>query len=226
MIVNADLGEGEGAGRMRGLMSLVGAVNVACGGHAGDLGTMRRAIGLAQEFGVRLGAHPGVAGNFGRGSAALDAGALEMVVLQQVGGFAALVGAAGATLHHVKLHGSLYHLTEGNAILARRYCEVVRDVFPGVRIVALAGGRVEREGSRAGVPVWGELFADRGYGADGQLIPRGEPGALVVDGREIARRIAEWRAADWLGARTICVHGDGPDAVRVARVVARAIGAS
>ncbi len=214
LVLNADLGEGEPFERTRELMAVIGAANVACGGHAGTAETMRTAVELAREFGVLVGAHPGVAGEFGRGAVVLNANELEALVVDQVGKLRAIVG---PELHHVKLHGGLYHAVEGRVDLAERYCQVVRDRFPRVRIFSLAGGTVERVAGAEGIEVWGEVFAERGYAADGSLVPRGTEGDLIDDLDLIARRVADWQRTGWLGARTVCVHADSPRAVGIAR---------
>ncbi len=217
LVLNADLGEGEPFERTRELMAVIGAANVACGGHAGSAETMRVAVELAREFGVLIGAHPGVAGEFGRGAVDVDGDALEELVVEQVG---RLVAVVGSELHHVKLHGGLYHAVERRVDLAERYCAVMRERFPGVRIFSLAGGVVERVAGEMGVEAWGEVFAERGYGADGRLVPRGMEGDLIEDVDAIVRRVAEWQRTGWLGARTVCVHADSPGAVEIARAVA------
>ncbi len=210
MKLNADLGEHESPARTRALLRLVDLANIACGGHAGDAATMRRTVALARENGVAIGAHPGLAADFGRGAADVTPAALERLVVAQAGALAAL-----APLHHIKLHGALYHATERSLPLARRYVAAVRRIFPGVKIVALAGGRVI---ALAGEDGLAEVFADRGYRADGSLIPRGEPGDVITRPREIVARLPTLRG------QTICVHADTPDAVRIARAVRAALG--
>ncbi len=214
MILNVDLGEGEPAERTRALMQVTGAANVACGGHAGSDETMRRAVRLAKEFGVRVGAHPGLAAAFGRGVTDVGGDELEELVVRQVGSLAEVE----ANLHHVKLHGALYHAVERNETLARRYCGVVAAHFPGLRIFALAGGTVERVAE--GIDVFGEVFAERGYTETGGLVPRGMAGDLLEDVQLITQRVADWQRTKWLGARTVCVHSDSPGAVEIAKAIA------
>lgn len=210
MKLNADLGEHESPARTRALMRLIDLANVACGGHAGTARTMARCVRLAREFGVKLGAHPGLETDFGRGVADISPSALERLVRDQIETLAAF----GEPLHHVKLHGALYHATEASPGLARRYVAVIEKHFPGLRIVVLAGGRVARlAGSRA----LAEVFAERGYRADGTLIPRGSPGALIHDPREVVRRLSA------LSGDTVCIHADSPNAVKIARAVRTAL---
>ncbi len=218
LVLNADLGEGEPEQRTLELMACIGAANIACGGHAGTRESMERVAEMAARRGVLIGAHPGMSGHFGRGPTPPDPDAFERLVHDQVSALQAV-----APIHHVKLHGSLYHATEQSAALATLFCEVIRRHFPRTVVFALAGGRVERTGRSAGIEVWGELFADRGYEPDGALIPRGEPGALISDPLAIAKRVAAWNQARWIEARTVCVHADSPGSVAMARKVAETL---
>lgn len=144
MLLNADLGEGEPVARTRALMRLIDLANIACGGHAGSVTSMERTVRLAREHSVAIGAHPGVAADFGRGALALDGDRLEALLLQQISALAAVCKACGAKLHHVKLHGALYHAVENSEDLARRYVAFVRAWFPRLVLVGFAGGRVVR----------------------------------------------------------------------------------
>jgi UPF0271 protein len=215
MLLNADLGEHEPPARTRALMRLVDLANIACGVHAGSPATMERCVKLAREHGVRIGAHPGLAGEFGRGSANIDASAVRTLVVGQASALAAF-----APLHHVKLHGSLYHAVEASPVLAAAYVAVVRENFPGVAIVAFAAGRVLPAARAAGVPVLAEVFAERGYRPDGSLVPRGEPGALITDPAQVVARLPALRGD------TICIHADSPNAPAIARSVRAAQTAS
>jgi len=218
MKLNADLGEGEPPARTRALLRLVDLANIACGGHAGTAASMYLTIERAVEEGVKVGAHPGLAADFGRGAGEVTPEALALLLVQQVGGFAAMCRVTGARMHHVKLHGALYHAVEASPVLARVYAETVGGIFPRTAIVAFAGGRVIAAAKAAGVRVLAEVFADRGTRADGSLIPRGEPGDLIADPREVIRRLPALRGD------TICVHADSPSAVRIARAVRAALG--
>lgn len=214
MKLNADLGENEPPARTRALLRIVDLANIACGGHAGTAASMFLVIERALAEGVKVGAHPGLPENFGRGSADITPEALALLLVQQVGGFSAMCRAAGARLHHVKLHGALYHAVEQSPLLARVYVETIGGIFPKTAVVALAGGRVIAEAEAVGVRVLAEVFAERGYRADGALIPRGEPGDLIHDPREVVQRLPSLRGD------TICIHADSPNAVRIAKAVA------
>lgn len=213
-MLNADLGEHEPAPRTRALMGLVDMANIACGGHAGSIVTMTNAVRLALAEGVKIGAHPGMAAEFGRGEANISPADLATLILQQTSVLAAIVRREGARLHHIKLHGALYHATEKSPALARAYIQTVEEFFPKLKIVALAGGRVARlAGSRAVA----EVFAERGYRPDGTLIPRSESGALISNPREVVRRLPALRGD------TVCIHADSPNALRIARAVRAAL---
>jgi UPF0271 protein len=159
--------------------------------------------------------------------------ALETLLLQQVGSLAALARSQKVPLHHVKLHGALYHASETDPRLARAYLDAMRTYWPACVVFARAGGRVARLGRLSGVRVWEELFADRGYQPDGSLIDRRAPGALLTCPADVVERIRRLReqgevvtsdgTAVPLRARTICVHGDTPHAVALAKAVRCAI---
>jgi UPF0271 protein len=231
--LNCDLGEGEPWARTRALLRQITSANVACGGHAGDALTMERVVVEAKALGVRLGAHPGVVGEFGRGEVTLSPRQLQALVLQQVGAMNHLARQNGSRLQHIKLHGALYHAVENDDALGRAYVEAVARWFPKVKIYARAGGRVLTLAAKAGVSAWAEGFIDRGYRANGQLMPRNQEGALLTRTREITERLHEWRQTggwkslegSWVAvpAQTLCLHGDTPGAVALARALRRAM---
>ncbi len=224
--LNCDLAEGEPAARTRALMGLITSANVACGshvgGHAGDLASMTHAVRLAAEFGVHLGAHPGPAGDFGRGSVTVTPETLTTQMVQQVTALATVAATAGVPLHHIKLHGAWYHASEADPAIAHAYLSAVQQHFPNCALYALSGGRVAQLGHALGMTVFAEIFADRAYRPDGTLVPRKELGAVLTDPAAAVARLLHWSAtgqmacADgrWVKLRgdTVCVHGDGPHA--------------
>jgi UPF0271 protein len=233
--LNCDLGEGEPLARTRALMQHITSANVACGGHAGDARTMQACIRLARAFDVRLGAHPGPwsRADFGRGPASGSARDLELLLLQQVGALERLARAEGVRLHHVKLHGALNHASEASESLARGYVGSVRRWWPRTIIYARAGGHVAVFARRAGMEVWEEVFADRGYNDDGSLVARGAVGALVSGARRVTQRVELLRERGEIEAlsgrrlvvtaRTIGLHADTPDSVALARAISMAL---
>jgi len=231
--LNCDLGEGEPMNRTRALMRWITSANVACGGHAGDVPTMAACVSLARQHGVRLGAHPGLwnRGDFGRCRERLAADDLELLLLHQVGALDRVARWHRVPLHHIKLHGALYHASEQHEALAVRYACLVKRFWPRVRIYARAGGRVARVARRTGLVVWEEAFADRGYCDDGTLVPRNAPNALLVESDAVVARvrrlveageiISESGKRIALRPRTLCLHSDTQGAARLARAVAK-----
>jgi UPF0271 protein len=150
--LNCDLGEGEALSHTRALMHWITSANVACGGHAGDLRTMESCVRLAKRFGVRLGAHPGPwsRGNFGRGRVDLTPDEFELLLLQQVGALERIARQHSVKLHHIKLHGGLYHASEESDALGARYVATVRRSWPKCVLYVRAGGRVARLADASG----------------------------------------------------------------------------
>jgi len=231
--LNCDLGEGAPADEA--VMPLVSSANVACGVHAGDDATMRRTIVLARRHGVAIGAHPGLAdrAGFGRREVAVAPEGAYRLVLEQVGALAAIAGEAGVALAHVKPHGALYNLAARDAALADALAAAVRACDDGLALFGQPGTEHERAAGAAGLRFVAEAFADRGYRADGTLVPRAEPGAMIEDPEVAAARIVALLRDGGLRARdgawvplvpgTVCVHGDSPRAVATTTAVRRAL---
>lgn len=228
--LNADLG--EGAAHDAELMPLVSSANVCCGAHAGGGDAIAATVRLALRHGVAVGAHPGHADreHVGRRELAIEPGACAALVDAQIEAVAAV---AGPALHHVKLHGGLYHQVGRDRRLAAAVAALLADRWPRLVVYAAAGsvfGHVARE---RGLAVADEAFIDRGYSADGTLVPRGRPGALIEDPAEAAARAVRLAAGSSvttaaggevrITADTLCVHGDGRRAVEVAMAVRAAL---
>jgi len=218
--LNCDLGEGESIRRTRALMRWITSANIAAGGHAGDAQSMTVCARLAREFKVHAGAHPGLPSrdDFGRGAVELTPRELKLLLLHQVGGLERVARHEGVRVHHIKLHGALYHATETNAALRRGFLEAIRTWWPKLEIYALAGGRVACQARRWGLKVREEGFIDRGYRDDGSLVPRSELGALLPEPAQARLRLEEWMRNGTIitvtGRRlrlrvdTWCVHSD------------------
>lgn len=231
VLLNCDLGEGEAGATTAQLLELVDLANIACGGHAGDGETMRSAVRLALERGVRTGAHPGWPDreNFGRAAVEVNARDMTRLLGEQVGALRRVAAAEGAVVGHVKLHGALYHLCEERGDLAEACVDWMESDLEGVPLVAAAGGLLHAVAEARGVPVLREIFAERGYADEARLLPRGEEGAVIGDPAVVARRISEWQATGrlevgngkkWLvEAETVCVHADSPASTEIARAV-------
>jgi UPF0271 protein len=235
--LNADVGEGFGRwslGDDEALLAVVSSANVACGFHAGDPAIMRRTCAIAVELGVRIGAHVGyrdLAG-FGRRAIDVEPDVLGDEIAYQLGGLAACAGRAGAEVAYVKPHGALYHRCSTDAAVAEAVVEAVARFDPGLGFVGAPGGVALSVAAEAGLDPVAEGFADRGYGDDGALLPRSLPGAVLAPADAVAQavRIATERGltarngADVaLDVRTLCVHGDTPDAATLARAVRRGL---
>jgi 5-oxoprolinase (ATP-hydrolysing) subunit A len=177
---------------------------------------MRRCVRLAKKYHVKLGAHPGIASpDFGRGPVRIEPDELELALLQQVGSLDRLASSERVKLHHIKLHGGLYHATERNEKLARAYLQAVGRWWPKVVVYAFAGGTVASLAMQAGVKVWPEAFLDRGYRKDGSLVPRNQPNALLSGRAAFVRRL---ESISRMAVRTVCIHSDTPNAVELARL--------
>jgi UPF0271 protein len=213
--LNCDLG--EGAAYDAELMPLVSSANIACGAHAGDAATMRRTLELALQHGVAPGAHPGYhdRAHFGRRELALAPAQIFQLVCEQIRALQQVAAGLGLALTHVKPHGALYNQAARDAALADAVVAAVKAVDPRWILFGLAGSALITAARARGLPAAEEVFADRRYQADGSLLPRSRPDALILDPDEacsqVMRLLRDGRA------HTVCVHGDGPHAVTFAR---------
>lgn len=220
--LNVDIG--EHADEPEELYRIATVVNVACGGHAGDAASMARAVTLAREAGAEIAAHPSYPDRegFGRTTMAIAPEALRASIESQC---AALQAIAGGAVRAVKLHGALYHDAARDPVIAEA---VLRGAMTGLGVrpadlvwVGPSHGAIAKVARAAGLAYVREAFADRGILPNGSLIPRGQPGALIVDPeRAAAQAVTLARAGD---ADTLCVHSDTPNAVAIARAVRRAL---
>jgi len=216
--LNCDLG--EGCPFDAELMPLITSANVACGFHAGDPATARATLLLAARHGVQAGAHPSFNDRESFGRRELDTPPEQVFAecVYQVGALAALARSVGITLSHVKPHGALYNMACRDDAYARPVVAAA-ELF-GLDVLALPGSRLEAlcAGRR---PFVAEGFADRRYLPDGALVPRSRPDAFVHDADEAVRQ-AEWLLRQ-RGVRTLCVHGDNPQALDFVRRLRQAL---
>jgi len=235
--LNADVGESFGPWPMGAdteLIPLVTSVNVACGAHAGDPSTILRTCELAVRHRVAIGAHPGypdLAG-FGRRDLDLTPEELRATLVVQVGAVVAGARVAGVKIRHVKPHGAMYNRAARDPATAATIAEAVRDLSEGLVLIGLAGSASVAAGREAGLRVAEEGFADRRYEADASLRSRRLDGALLRPAEAAQQAVSIARdgfviATDGsrvaVRADTICIHGDGPEAVDVARAVRSAL---
>jgi 5-oxoprolinase (ATP-hydrolysing) subunit A len=239
--LNADLGESFGAWRMgddAALLQVIGSANIACGFHAGDPVVMRETVRLALANGVSLGAHPSFPDlqGFGRRAMQLSPRELEATILYQVGALQAMAAAEGGQVTHVKPHGALNNMACADEAMAATVANAVRALDRGLVLLAPAHSALERAGEAAGLRVCREVFADRTYQRDGQLTPRSQPGSVLHAAQDCVDHVLRMLDAGGIvtadGQRlptpihSICVHGDGPDAVASARQIRVALEAA
>ena len=236
--LNADMGESFGAytlGNDDALLQSVTSASIACGFHAGDPGTMARAVAACLAGGVALGAHPGLPDlvGFGRRALAVTPAEARDLVTYQIGALSAFAARSGRRLQHVKPHGALYTMAERDPLLAAAIASAVREVDADLILMGLSRGVLVEAGRALGLRVAHEVFADRAYIADGTLAPRAMPGAVLHDSQEVAARIVRLvregkiAATDGsdltLEADTVCLHGDAPGAALLAAAVRRTL---
>jgi 5-oxoprolinase (ATP-hydrolysing) subunit A len=239
--LNSDMGESFGAytlGQDEALLEWVSSANVACGFHAGDPRTMGQTAALAHEKGVGIGAHPGFPDlvGFGRRDMVMTPDEVSTDLLYQLGALDAFCRAAGAKLQHVKPHGALYNRIAVDTALARAVAETIALFDRELILVGLPDSAVARMADAVGIPFAREAFADRAYNRDGSLASRRVPGAVIAEPAQVARRAVRMalrgRVATLnggeieLAADTICIHGDTPGAVDLARIVRGALEAN
>jgi len=226
MDLNADLGEGFGTWRLgddEALLSLVSSANVACGFHAGDPAIMRRVCAQAAERGVVVGAqvsYRDLAG-FGRRRIDYDPAQLRDDLIYQIGALDAFCRVAGTRVCYVKPHGALYNTAMVDEDQAGAVVQSIVDYDRTLPVLCLPGSVLARVATEAGVRVVTEGYADRAYRPDGTLVPRREPGAVLSDVDAVVAQAVRLATAGTV--ESICVHGDTPGAVEMARLVREAL---
>ncbi len=232
--LNCDMGESFGAWTMGNdavLMDYVSSVNIACGFHAGDASTIRQTIETAIKKGVKIGAHPSFPDlqGFGRREMKMSPDEIFDIVLYQVAALKGICEAFGGKLHHVKPHGALYNQAAKNQENARAIAEAVKKIDDRLIFYGLSGSFLISEAEKIGLQTRSEVFADRTYKSDGTLTPRSEPNALIHDSKQAVAQVLEMifsqqvTATDGgqvaLKSETICIHGDGANALEFAKLI-------
>lgn len=232
--LNCDMGESFGRytlGEQREILKYVTSANIACGFHAGDPTVMRETVQLAIENGVKIGAHPGLPDlqGFGRREMQITPQEAYDMVVYQIGALQGFLATFGETMQHVKPHGALYNMAATDAALAKAIAQAVYDVSNQLVLFGLAGSELTKAGEVIGLQTAHEVFADRTYQADGTLTSRSEPNALITDEAESVAQviqmvtegkvISQQQTAVALQADTICIHGDGANAVQFAKYI-------
>lgn len=236
--LNADCGESFGPWTMgddAAILAVVTSANVACGFHAGDPETILKTVEIAKANGVAVGAHPGYEdrAGFGRRPIPMTGAEITRMVAYQIGAVAGVAALAGVPLGHVKAHGALSNVAMADREVADAIAAAVKAVDPSLVLLAIATTELEKAGRAAGLAVAAEVFADRAYEADGQLMSRKKAGAMIHDADEAARRVLRMVGEGAIFAEdgtriatavdSICVHGDNPQGVAIARAVRGAL---
>ncbi|MEE4101987.1 LamB/YcsF family protein [Pseudomonas viridiflava] len=232
--LNSDLGESFGAWSMgddAAILEVVSSANVACGFHAGDPAGILRTLEAAAARDVAVGAHvayPDLVG-FGRRNMDVPAEQLTADVIYQIGALQGLARSAGTTVTYVKPHGALYNTIAGDPVQAAAVIQAILRIDPQLKLVCLANSKLLGWARDAGLSCVSEAFADRAYTAQGTLVSRSRPGAVLHDVELITERMlrlvrdgvieAEDGSLIELEADSICVHGDSPGAVNIAHAL-------
>ncbi len=230
MDLNADMAEGSGPqgwAADASLLNVITSANIACGGHAGDAETMRRACDAAIERGVRIGAHPGYGDreNFGRTELGLATGEVVAQVAEQITLLESIAASSGSAVTHVKLHGALYHRALRDDELAAALAELIAGLASPPVVLAPASGALVDAARARGLGCAAEGFADRAYDAAGLLVPRDQPGSVLGAEEAVAQALRLAREGSVIAndgtvlpidVESICVHGDTPGAIELA----------
>ncbi len=226
--LNSDIGEGYGAYKMgmdEEIMKCVTSVNIACGWHAGDPLIMVKTIKIAKANEVAIGAHPGYPDllGFGRRKMVVTPEEAKAYMLYQLGALSAFAKTNGKKIQHMKLHGAFYNMAAVEKNLADAVLDGIEEFDKNIIVMTLSGSYMAQEAKRRGMRVAEEVFADRGYNADGTLVNRALPGAFVKDPEEAIARVIKMVKTKKvtavngeeidINADSICVHGDNPKAI-------------
>lgn len=232
--LNADMAEGFGAydiGDDDGILKIIGSANIACGFHAGDPLTMRQVVADAKRAGVSVGAHPGFNDLWGFGRRRIDMRPddLENMIAYQIGALQALASYSGVKVTHLKPHGALNNMSAENYEYALAIGRAIKTVDPSIVYLALAGSEMEKAGRSLGLKVALEGFCDRQYEEDGNLTSRKIPGSVIKDPAVATKQVVDMVVNNTITTRTgktipckvhsLCVHGDEPTAVALAKSV-------
>jgi UPF0271 protein len=236
--LNCDVGEGSGAlesGTDERIMPYITSANIACGFHASDPIRMKTTVELAVRHGVAIGAHPSYPDPAGFGRRAMERSADEIAadVTYQIGALWAFCKSAGVRLHHVKPHGALYNQAADSLSVAAAIAHAMKRVDAELILVCLSNSAMVKAAQQAGIPYVEEAFADRAYTAEGRLVPRDQPQAVLHDAESIAQRalrmvthksvIASDGTEVPLNFDTLCVHGDTAGALEIVKAIRRTL---
>jgi len=236
--LNCDLGESFGVYKLgvdEDILPFLTSANIACGFHAGDPGVMHKTVKLALANGIAIGAHPGLPDliGFGRRNMEISPHEAYDMVVYQISALAGFVTAEGGIMQHVKPHGALYNMAAKRKELSEAIVRAVYNVNPELILFGLSGSELVLAGEKIGLRTAHEVFADRTYQLDGSLTPRTQPGALITDQQQAVSQVIgmvkEGKVLSQQGkdicikADTVCIHGDGSQALVFARLIREAL---
>ncbi len=232
--LNSDLGESFGPWQMgddESMLRIVSSANVACGGHASDPNTMFKTVQLAAQNNVSIGAHPGFPDKeaFGRRLLPMSAADVETLIANQVGALIGVARLAGASVTYVKAHGALANWAAATPEIAQAVAKAVKLAAPSCALLAISGTELDTAGRQAGLETYSEVFADRAYQSNGQLVPRQIEGSVIHDAKAASDRLIAFLHSGAmptldggtvkLNADSICIHGDNPAAVAMGKTI-------
>jgi UPF0271 protein len=227
--INCDMG--EGIGNEAALMPYINSANIACGYHAGDAETMKRVIDLCLQYHVNIGAHPSFPDktNFGRTEMQLSLFEIHTIVTEQLQIINEIAKKIGGRLHHVKPHGALYNMAAKQTGIAHTIAKAVKDFDASLIYYGLSGSQMITMAKEEGLQTADEVFADRTYQPDGSLTSRAEPNALLSDKDAVINQVLKFVKESkvkavtgeeiFIKADTVCIHGDGEQAVEFAKAI-------
>lgn len=231
--INCDMGEGIGNDEF--IMPFITSANIACGYHAGDAATMLQTIETCIRYNVAIGAHPSFPdrNNFGRSEMNLPVDDLYELVTQQLIIFYEVADSVDQKINHVKPHGALYNMSAKDALMANVIAKAVKDFDSNLILFGLSGSYSISEAKAMGLKTASEVFADRTYQDDGSLTPRSQPGAMIDDTDKAVAQVLQMINVGMVTtvsgkkipiiAESICIHGDGKNAVEFAKAIHKAL---
>jgi UPF0271 protein len=235
MIVDLNCDLGEGTGNDEEIMPYITSANIACGFHAGDAATMKKTVDTAIRMGIKIGAHPGLPDRegFGRMPMSVSLDEIRSFIIYQIGALDAFVRVAGGRLNHVKLHGALYNMASRDYEISKVATDTIYRINKEITFIGLCDSPMIQAAKDSGIPYLNEVFADRAYNSDGTLVSRQTKGAVIEDVEICVNRALRMihdgkvTSIDSIDIRiqpdTICVHGDGPQALLLAKRLSQAI---
>jgi len=231
--LNCDMG--EGAGNDEQIMPYITSANIACGYHAGDIETMQKTIELCLKHNVAVGAHPSFndRSNFGRNEMQLSPFELYELIFQQLIIISEVADVFDTRIHHVKPHGALYNMAARDTAMSKAIAEAVKDFDEKLMIYGLSGSELIKQAGAIGLKTANEVFADRTYQDDGSLTPRSHPGSLLENVTDVTEQVINMvkngtvttltGKTILVKTDTICIHGDGVNAVEFAKAIHKVI---